>query len=160
MKNILLPTDFSENSWNAIAYALQLFKNDTCMFHLLNTYTPTIFQYDYTNTGTAQHELADVMRENSEEKLEALVNKIKQAYNNPKHSFATMSAFNTLISELAELHEGHVMDMIIMGTQGASGLKEILFGSNTIHVIKNSKCPVIAVPSNFSFARNKFLTMC
>ncbi|WP_373282945.1 universal stress protein [Aquaticitalea lipolytica] len=35
MKNILLPTDFSDNSWNAIKYALQLFKDEKCTFHLL-----------------------------------------------------------------------------------------------------------------------------
>ena len=43
------------------------------------------------------------------------------------------------------------MDLIIMGTQGATGLKEVLFGSNTVHVLKNAKCPVIAIPSDFSF---------
>ena len=43
------------------------------------------------------------------------------------------------------------MDLIVMGTKGASGLKEVLFGSNTVHVIKNAKCPVLAVPSEFVF---------
>ena len=42
MKKILLPTDFSENSLNAIRYAVQLFKNEKCVFYILNTYTPTI----------------------------------------------------------------------------------------------------------------------
>ena len=47
MKNILLPTDFSENSWNAIKYALQLFKTETCKFYLLNAYTPIIYDVEY-----------------------------------------------------------------------------------------------------------------
>ena len=36
MKNILLPTDFSENSWNAIEYALKLFEKKSCNFYLLH----------------------------------------------------------------------------------------------------------------------------
>ena len=51
-----------------------------------------------------------------------------------------ISSFNTLTNEIQELHEGNVMDLIVMGTKGASGLKEVLFGSNTVHVIKNAKC--------------------
>ena len=40
-----------------------------------------------------------------------------------------------------------------MGTKGATGAKEILFGSNTVHVFKNAKCPVLAIPSGFSFEK-------
>ena len=36
MKNILIPTDFSENSWNAIKYALLFFKKTPCNFYLLH----------------------------------------------------------------------------------------------------------------------------
>ena len=43
------------------------------------------------------------------------------------------------------------MDLIVMGTKGASGVKEVLFGSNTVHVIKNAKCAVLAIPSDFIF---------
>ena len=42
MKNILIPTDFSENAWNAIEYALALFEKEECNINLLNTYTPAI----------------------------------------------------------------------------------------------------------------------
>ena len=46
--NILLPTDFSDNSWNAIKYALRLFEDKNCTFFLLNTYTPTLYKMEYT----------------------------------------------------------------------------------------------------------------
>ena len=45
--------------------------------------------------------------------------------------------------------------MIVMGTKGASKAREILFGSNTIHVIKKSICPVLAIPENFDFEAPK-----
>ena len=38
MKNILLPTDFSQNSLNAINYAMELFKDTPCQFYLLNAF--------------------------------------------------------------------------------------------------------------------------
>ena len=62
MKNILLPTDFSENSWNAIEYTLNLFQKNICNFYLLHvnrlntlvegdtTYVPTqeVVERQYT----------------------------------------------------------------------------------------------------------------
>ncbi|RSK40422.1 universal stress protein [Mangrovimonas spongiae] len=151
MKTILLPTDFSENSWNAIVYTLQLFKNDTCTFHLLHTYTPVILQYDYESVGAAQFGLADAMKNTSEMQLKALVERIKGKFNNPKHTFLTSSAFNTLTLEIESLYKGNAIDMVAMGTKGASGVKGVLFGSNTVHVLNNAKCPVLAIPSDFSY---------
>lgn len=40
-----------------------------------------------------------------------------------------------------------------MGTKGATGAKEILFGSNTIHALKNTTCPFLAIPDNFEFKK-------
>jgi nucleotide-binding universal stress UspA family protein len=42
-----------------------------------------------------------------------------------------------------------------MGTKGATGAKEIVLGTNTVHVIKKAKCPVIAVPPGFTFEAPK-----
>jgi nucleotide-binding universal stress UspA family protein len=153
MKKILLPTDFSDNSWNAIKYALELFKDEECQFHLLNTYTPLIFQLEYTTAGGVNYELVDTMKNSSEKGLKKLMSKIKKKFNNPNHIFSRISSFNTLLLEIDELLKGNVIDYIIMGTKGATGAKEILFGTNTVHVIKNAKCPVLAIPSEFVFEK-------
>jgi nucleotide-binding universal stress UspA family protein len=151
MKNILLPTDFSDNSWNAIQFALHLFKNQNCTFHLLNVYTPVIYDVGYFEVGVAQAGLIDSMKLTSKKGLDKMLHKINKNFKNKKHSFSEMSSFNTLATEIEELYIGNVVDFIVMGTQGASGLKEVLFGSNMMHVLKNSRCPVLAIPSNFSF---------
>ena len=39
MINILVPTDFSKNAWNAIEYALEYFKDSSCNFYLLHVTT-------------------------------------------------------------------------------------------------------------------------
>jgi nucleotide-binding universal stress UspA family protein len=155
MKRILLPTDFSENAWNAIEYALQLFKDEACHFYLLNVYTPVIYRQDYVLADPTQFDLSEDIRETSLQGLAAVEERIEKDFNNPKHSFSQISAFNTLVREIKDLQKGDVMDFIVMGTQGATGAREVLFGSNTVHVIKYAKCPVLAIPSTFKFERPK-----
>ncbi len=156
MKKIVLPTDFSENALNAIDYALQLFKDETCAFFILNTYTPMIYNYEYQlNADQYMMEAVDMVKKNSEEKLDELVRTLKKKYNNLKHKFKTISSFNILSDEVIELTDQYDLDLVIMGTKGASKDREILFGSNTIHVIKKSKCPVLAIPENFDFEAPK-----
>lgn len=151
MKKILLPTDFSENSWNAIAYALQLFKNKTCEFYLLNTYTPIIYHVEFVIIEPNQFGMADAIRENSLKQLDDFKTRIKEEFNNPKHTIVSISAFNSLISEIKDIVEEKAIDYVVMGTKGATGVKEILFGSNTVHVFKSVKCPILAIPDGFLF---------
>lgn len=153
MKKILLPTDFSDNAWNAITYAIQLYKNEKCNFILLNTYTPIVYQVEFMQSSEPQFQLMETIKETSKKRLQDLVEKIETEFPNLNHQFTTISSFNTLTSEISELYEGNVMDLIIMGTKGASGVKEVLFGSNTMHVLNNVKCPVIAIPSDFDFEK-------
>lgn len=152
MKNILLPTDFSENSWNAIKYAIQLYKNETCTFHLFNAYTPIIYHVEYVLVNPAQFGLGDAVRDASKESLKKLAKRIdKEFSNNPNHKFETIARFDALISGIKELIQERHIDVIVMGTQGATGAKEVLFGSNTVQVFKNVKCPILAIPSDFDY---------
>jgi len=151
MKKILLPTDFSENSWNAISYALNLFKNETCTFYLLNAYTPVIYHVEYVLVNPAQYGLGDAVRENALKQLDIFKDRMTKTFKNPKHSIETIAAFNTLVSEVKELVTKKKIDYVVMGTKGATGATEVLFGSNTVHVFKNLDCPILAVPAGFSF---------
>lgn len=156
MKKILLPTDFSDNAQNAINYALNLYKDESCTFYLLNTYTPIIYSYDYQmNTGGYLGEIADVVRENSIKKLNEIEENVKEKFNNPKHHFEIVSSFNLLTDEIKDKLEQFSIDLIVMGTKGATGAKEILFGSNTIHIIQKVKCPVLAIPDGHFFEEPK-----
>jgi nucleotide-binding universal stress UspA family protein len=152
MKHILLPTDFSENSWNAISYAIHLFKDDACTFYLLNTYTPVIYHVEYVLGYPAQFGLEDTIRNTSLEHLKTLKQRISDTFgNNSNHEFQTMARFDTLISGIHDFMESHTIHMIVMGTKGATGAEEVLFGSNTVQVFKNVKCPVLAIPDGFIY---------
>ena len=150
MINVLLPTDFSDNALNAIHYAEKLFRNERCTFYLLNTYTPVIYSYDFQmNTGGYLGEVSDVIKTNSISELK----KIKDKFLNVLHTVETISSFNILTDEIIEIVEENDIDLVIMGTKGATGAREVLFGSNTIHVIKRAKCPVLAIPDGYFFEK-------
>jgi len=155
MKRIILPTDFSDNAYNAICYAIKLFKDEECTFYLLNTYTPAIYQAEYVLHSPGQIGLGDIYQENSLSQLKDLKKQLIAEFNNKKHTFMVHSAFNTLVEEIVETSKNEQADMVIMGTQGATGAKEILIGTNTVHVIKKACCPVIAIPPNFKYENPK-----
>jgi len=151
MTRILIPTDFSENSLTAIRYALILYKDLKCTFYLLNSYMPPVYHTEYLMGSPAQIGLGDIAQQNSQDNLENLKGQLKSEFNNPLHTFITHSALNVLSSEVTRTVEAEKIEIVIMGTQGATGAKEILLGTNTVHVIKNTKCPVLAIPSGFEY---------
>jgi nucleotide-binding universal stress UspA family protein len=150
-KKVLLPTDFSDNAWNAITYALEFFKNEVCKFYILHTYTPTFYRLDYMLGGPTYSALPDTGVDVAQAGLEETLININLKFKNPKHKFETLSAFNTLTNEVMELTATKDFDMIVMGTQGATGAKEIFLGTNTVHIIRKSKIPVLAVPAKYNF---------
>ncbi len=158
MTRILLPTDFSDNSFEAIQYALHLYKNVECNFYVMHTYTPTVYRPEYLIGSPGQIGLGDVLQNTSMTQLEKLKSRLEGQFKNSKHTFILHTAFNTLLSEVSEIVKAEKIDLIVMGTRGATGAKEILFGSNTVHVIKEAACPVIAIPPHFEYeAPNEIL---
>lgn len=151
MKNIILPTDFSENAWNAIAYAAQLFKNEKCVFHLLNSYQLPPYGSDYTAPEPSAAMQLESIKEASIVGLEKVKERIDKELSTPNHTVSQISSFNTLTVAMEELHDQHDIDYIVMGTKGATGAEKILFGSNTVRVLNNAKAPVLAIPDNFDF---------
>ncbi|MDC6351932.1 universal stress protein [Zeaxanthinibacter sp. PT1] len=151
MMKIILPTDFSENSFNAIRYAIKLFENEEVIFYLMHTYTPAVYRPEYVLEFPGQIGLGDVLQQQAQEKLKAAVEKLESEFNNPLHSFIPHEAFNTLVAEILEMTVNEGAHMVIMGTQGATGAKEIFLGSNSAHVVKRSTCPVILIPNDFEY---------
>ena len=157
MKRVLLPTDFSENSFNAACYALALFQNETCVFYLMNTYTPPIYRVDYALGSPGQLGLPDDFQHFAMNNLKWFETELKKRFNNPRHSIVLHSAFNTLDDEIKRVANNEEIDIIVMGTHGATGAKELFFGSNTLHAIKKTVVPILAIPSKHKFKAPKNL---
>ena len=151
MKNILLPTDFSVNAFNAMEYAVQLFKDEDATFHLLNTFTPIAYNIGNLGDGYSTMITEEITRQNSETGLLEIEKKLKEKYDNPKHTFKRISSFNLLINEIMDVVKEEKIHAIVMGTKGATGAKEVFLGTNTMYTIKKVVCPVVAVPDNYTF---------
>src|SRR6056297_12875 len=151
MKNILIPTDFSDNAWNAISYALQFFKNEKCKFYFLHTYTPIFYRMDYAMGGPAFSAIPDMEVDVALAGLEKTLKDVQEQFPNKNHSFEIVSAFNTLTDEVNELSEKKNIDLVVMGTQGATGAKQFFMGTSTVFVIRKAKVPVMAMPNNCKF---------
>ncbi|MCM4158708.1 universal stress protein [Antarcticibacterium flavum] len=151
MKKILLPTDFSENAYNAIRYAVQLFQKEECTFYLLNTYTPVLYDSEYILYSPSNLSLDEIYQKNSQKGLEKVEKKVKKEFSNPNHHFERISAFSLLNEEIKEQVRQKNIDLVVMGTQGATGAEQILFGTHTVHAIKRVKCPLLAIPSGFAY---------
>lgn len=151
MKNILLPTDFSENSYNAIKYVLQLLNEEECTFYLLNTYTPILYDNEYLVYSASQPTLTEIYKNNSLKGLNRILKRIKRNFPNEKHEFKRISSFNMLSDEIKEQVREKQIDLVVMGTKGATNADEILLGTHTVHAIKKVKCPLLAIPAHFEY---------
>ena len=95
--------------------------------------------------------LGDIYQSESINQLEELKKQLEKEFKNPKHTIIAHSAFNILVDEVSAMVASEEADLVIMGTQGATGAKEIFLGTHTVHVIKKATCPVIAIPADFDY---------
>ncbi len=151
MRKILVPTDFSENAFNALKYACQVFKYEKSQFTILHAYADEVYQQD-TSLQRNKHELLkEATFKKSEENLLRLHSEIVSYSPNPHHTFEIIPAFGLLIDELNDLVNERNVDVVVMGTRGSTNDRKITFGSNTLQVLKYVHCPVLAIPENYEY---------
>lgn len=155
MKNILLPTDLSDNSRNAINYAMEFFKNELCTFYILNVqkasnYTTDDLMVAPANTTIHQSVISDIKK-----KLNILVEELKENYPDEHYTFHTLTDYDIFTDAIKQVVRSKNIDLIVMGTNGATGAAEVVFGSNTLNVIRKVDCPVVAIPQGFVFTAPK-----
>ena len=148
MQRILIPTDFSDNSWNAIKYCLELFKNVKCTFFLLHVNPIPPYSAAGSSVRTTTAVLKDAMIKDSKVELKKLQKRIIDFSDNSNHAFTSKALYDYFVDSVKREVQENKIDMIVMGTKGASGLKRVTVGSNTGDVITKVKCPLLAVPEN------------
>jgi len=150
MKQILIPTDFSDNSWNAIEYTLALFGKVLVHIHLLHiAYTGGIDTDAHLHTNGVV--LADRARHSKEKKLLALKQKIQSLYSGENLKIEVFVLHFSFVEGIKHAVQEKNIDLIIMGTKGASALKEATIGSHTGAVITRVKCPILVIPEKAVF---------
>lgn len=148
MKKIICPTDFSEPANNALEYAGKLAQVLKAAVHLVNVEKMQP-QLD-GNVSMAEGAGTSVKQKTSVAagKLEQMATEVQETFSVPS-SYEVDITTGSLSSAISEL--GKEGSMIVMGTNGADGLKQFLFGTNTYNVIRKTQCPVMLVPQNYSF---------
>ncbi len=148
-----MPTDFSKNALNAARYALDLFRHEPCIFYLLNVYQVDGYSIDTMMMVPEPGERAyEAAKKRSETGLEKFMEMLRLHGENPKHQFETIATFNSLVYGIKHLIAEKDIEMIVMGTRGATDANSIIFGTNTIHVMEQVQdCPVLAIPSDFRY---------
>ena len=146
MMNILLPTDFSENSRNAAAYALQFFKDTPCEFHLLHVIPVPV---DQLSTGYLT--MSPTIKDN----FGKLLNWLESIKTNVDHHFHICFKANYLIDAVRSKVDENNIDLILMGTKGKTNSTGVVIGKNTSDVMMKVKCPVLAISEKAAFKEHK-----
>ena len=82
--------------------------------------------------ATNQETIEDVYIKPSKVKLRKLLKRISDKFpNHNNHKFYTLTDYNFFIESIRHHVEEKKIDIIVMGTKGATGLKELIIGSNT-----------------------------
>ncbi|MCD2259624.1 universal stress protein [Psychroserpens luteolus] len=150
-KNILFPTDFSDNAWSAIVYALKLYAEVECKFYFLHSTKMSV-----STMSNFSNKLLKVMSENAMKELVELKTMAEVSNANANHEFEIILSSSDIETAVKSSIKKYQIDLMVMGTKGATGAKEFFFGSNTVRIIKKVKgCPILVVPDEFNFVPPK-----
>lgn len=153
IKTILVPTDFSIPADYAVHYAMKLAKKFNASVILYHSFIP--FESGF-------YPLAQSKKENkeTEDNLIKHLDKIKDELlkSNKNILVSTHVDRGPESIRLVEFCKKKKIDLVVMGTKGASGLKEVVIGSFTADTMTKAPCPVLAIPQGCKFKIPKKIT--
>jgi len=162
MKKILFPTDFSEASINAFIYALKL--ADSIKGEIITLHVYDLPQVGYSNVPGVLNEIYDLIElgnfENYKDQVPFLRRIAEQ--NNMEHiKISNVLDTGNLINKIVKIVRDEDIDYVVMGTKGATSLKETFLGTATTKVMNVTNAIVFAIPENCEYKQIKkilFLT--
>jgi len=141
IKQILVPTDFSENAQHAVDYATELAKKCSAKLHLLHT--PVVPTYL----------LMDLSYSPGPEAVTRILNDAQEALDRQAESLAGSGVEHFTVIREGTIHEvirdyakEHDIDLVVVGTHGRTGVSKLMYGSVTERVIKTVHTPIIVIP--------------
>lgn len=142
MKKILVPCDFSSQSQEAFQAALNIAKQANATIVLLHVLPPPAL---YTTGMVGEPLTMDPsyfahMEDDAKKELEKMAKKSDQT-----GRVRTQVEYGSLTAAIENSIATHSIDVVVMGTSGASGVKELFIGSNTEKVVRFSPVPVLTI---------------
>ena len=142
MNKIIVPIDFSKHSEYALEAAAMLAKRGDA--ELLALHMLELSEGALTASDNEQQAQAVFFLKLAEKKFDEFLDK---DYLEGVNVTPIVKHFK-VFSEVSEVAEEHDADLIVMGSHGTSGLKELFVGSNTERVVRNADIPVLVVKNN------------
>lgn len=141
MKRILVPIDFSEQAERAIESAAQIAAKTQAEIYLLHMIDLPADENDLEAHGDTSSPAKLLYLRKVHERIQELMDtKVLQGI-----KIHEEVRFHKTFSGILNYSKELAIDLIVMGSQGATGLKEMLIGSNTEKVVRNSDVPVLVV---------------
>lgn len=149
-KKILVAVDFSDASINALKYAVNFAEMTNAEMNVITitnsmNYSPVSILGDVNN-----HVIDDIIL--MKNKLEKLVSSVCK---NHSIVYKTFSMVGIPEIEIQKLSRKLKAEVIVMGQTTNSGMKKLLLGSTTSHVVNTSPIPVLIVPPKYKFKSYK-----
>ncbi|MEM8897032.1 MAG: universal stress protein [Bacteroidota bacterium] len=150
MKNILVPTDFTDVAFLASDIAMKLAPALHAKVHFYSrAHIPPNWEGPSEKMKLEFPEAYEQYEE-----VKANFRQLKERYADEKTLTEMSYSSGDLVDILAKYIDEEEIYMVLMGSSGADGMKELLFGSNTQKVVKQAHCPVLVVkhqPENLEF---------
>lgn len=142
MKKIVVPCDFSDSAVQAFKFAVEIANQSKGEIMLLNVVElPVIHENVMMPTFSFEDTYLKEMKERADKDFAKMIS--KWAKEGPKVSMhVEYGAPTPTISRFIDQKKA---DLVVMGTKGASGLKEFFVGSNTEKIVRWSPVPVISI---------------
>ncbi|MBX2915678.1 MAG: universal stress protein [Cyclobacteriaceae bacterium] len=146
MKKILVPTDFSKISINAVEVAVEIAKKSNAeitLLHVVEQASSSSFSVtgEWHNENWADKLYTVKLLEKSKAQLEKLVLDPKFEAVKITGELRVGNAFHGMRTIITE----HKVDLVVMGTSGRSGAVDTVIGTNTERVVRHAKCPVLSI---------------
>ncbi|MCH4824234.1 universal stress protein [Gramella lutea] len=158
-KKILVPTNFSKHSWNALIFAMNLYKKHACTFYLINVYHSQNFLSDAIALGK-EKEQKENEEQVSKKGLERMMKGLDFRKENQKHQFKTISYKGGLKDGIQETVEKYGVELIVLGAAGEiAGINSINDSSISKISEEIEECPIMVVPEKYELKTNKLLEL-
>lgn len=144
MEKIIVATDFSQTSDNALEYAIQLAKDIDAQILLFHTYQMPL---NFTEEVALTVDL-EMLKKETEEILKNQADKLRAKWGVEINYLTRLGIASDEIIE-----EGKNASFIVMGTYGSGKLARALIGSTALAVIKKSSTPVLLIPEHIIYKR-------
>ncbi|MEN2413944.1 universal stress protein [Flavobacterium mesophilum] len=145
MKRILVPTDFSEHAEDALKVAAQIAKKNNSEIIILHMLELPHQMNDAILGGASIPETMLFMKKANE-----TLDEVSSKPYLDGISVTEIVKMDKPIHGILQVSKDYEVDLIIMGSHGSSGVEELLIGSNTEKVVRNSEIPVLVIKKDIS----------